>query len=76
MTKILLKQNITKQISKIDDENFLKAVYTIVSNKADQSFELDDKMKKELDTRKENHRKGSKSYTWQQVKKDALMRNA
>ena len=76
MTKALLKQNITKQISKIEDENFLQAVYTIVSNKADESFELDDTMKKELDTRKENHKSGSKSYTWQQVKKAALTGNA
>lgn len=76
MTKTLLKQSIAKQIGKIEDENFLKAVYTIVTNKADESFELDDAMKKELNTRKENHKKGSKSYTWQQVKKTALTRNS
>lgn len=76
MTKALLKQRITKQIGKIEDENFLKAVYTIVSNKADEAFELDDDMKKVLDARKENHKRGSKSYTWQQVKKAALTRNA
>lgn len=76
MTKALLKQNITKQISKIDDENFLKAVFTIVSNKADESFELDGIMKKDLDTRKENNKKGkSRSYTWQEVKKAALSHN-
>lgn len=76
MTKTLLKQSITNEIGKIEDENFLKAVYTIVSNKADESFELDDTIKKELDTRKANHKKGSKSYTWQQVKKAALARKA
>ena len=67
MTKALLKQSITKQIGKIEDENFLKAVYTIVSNKAEEAFfELNNKMKKELDARKENHKKGiSKSYSWQ-----------
>ncbi len=76
MTKAVLKQSITKQIGKIEDENFLQAVYTIVSNKADELFELDETLKKELDTRKENHKLGSKSYTWQQVKKAALTRNA
>ncbi|HEY8687652.1 MAG TPA: hypothetical protein VIM07_00340 [Chitinophagaceae bacterium] len=76
MTKAVLKQSITKQIGKIEDENFLQAVYTIVSNKADELFELDETLKKKLDTRKENHKLGSKSYTWQQVKKAALTRNA
>jgi len=51
-------------------------VYTIVSNKADELFELDETLKKKLDTRKENHKLGSKSYTWQLVKKAALTRNA
>ncbi len=78
MTKTLLKQNITKVISEIEDETFLQAVYTIVSNKADnKGFEIDDELKKELDLRKENHKKGiSKSYSWQSVKKSALRRNA
>ena len=76
MTKALLKQNISNEISRIEDENFLKAIYTIVSNKAEETFfELDDKMKKELDARKENHKKGtSKSYSWQSVKKAAISR--
>ncbi len=74
MSKTLLKRNITDEIRKIEDENFLKAVYTIVCNKAEESFfELDNSMKKELDARKINHRRGgSKSYSWQSVKKDAI----
>ena len=74
MTTDLLKQNITKVINDIDDKDFLEAVYTIVSNKADEPvFELTDEMKNELDARKERHQKGaSKSYSWQNVKKAAL----
>ncbi len=76
MTKSLLKQNITKVISKIEDESFLNAVYTIVSHKIiETEFVLDDGMKKELDKRKSNHKKGiSKSYSWQSVKKATLSR--
>ena len=78
MTKAILKQNISNEISRIEDENFLKAVYTIVSNKAEEAFfELDNKMKEELDARKENHKKGiSKSYSWQSVKKAATSRTS
>ncbi len=76
MTKTLLKQNITKVINEIEDETFLQAVYTIVSNRADNTgFEINDELKKELDLRKENHKEGiSKSYSWQSVKKSALGR--
>lgn len=78
MSTVILKKNIKEVISKIEDENFLKAVYTIVSNKAEESvFELDEDMKKELDSRKQNHIKGvSRSYSWQDVKKSALSRKA
>ena len=64
MTTTLLKQHIAKVINDISDKNFLEAVYTIVSNKADEAaFELTLEMKKELDERKERHQKGiSKSY--------------
>ena len=74
MTTTILKRNITKVINNIEDKNFLEAVYTIVSNKADEtSFALNDNLKKELDRRKENHKKKvSKSYSWQSVKKEAL----
>ena len=74
MTTTLLKQEITKVINDINDKNFLEAVYTIVSNKADETaFELTPEMKNELDERKERHQKGiSKSYSWQNVKKAAL----
>jgi hypothetical protein len=74
MTTILLKQHITKAVKEIDDKDFLEAVYTIVSNKAGETdFELTAGMKKELDARKENHKKGnSKSYSWENVKKAAL----
>ena len=71
MSTLLIRQNINKAIKEIDDENFLEAVYTIVSNKIEQStFELTDDLKKELDTRKENHKNGKSAYyTWQSVKK-------
>ena len=78
MTTTILKQNINKIISNIDDKNFLEAVYTIVSNKAGETdFELTDDMKQELDRRKKSHKNGtSKSYTWQSVKKAALSTKA
>ena len=72
MSTLLIKQNINKAIKEIDDKIFLEAVYTIVSNKIEQSaFELSDELKTELDSRKENHKNGkSVSYTWQSVKKE------
>lgn len=78
MTTLLLKQHISKVICDIEDKDFLEAVYTIVSNKAEEiSFTLDDEMKKDLDTRKANHKKNvSKSHTWQNVKKAALSQKA
>ena len=74
MTTTILKRNITDELNKIQDENFLKAVYTIVANKADESeYELTDFQRSELDKRRENHKKGiSKSYSWQTVRKNAL----
>lgn len=74
MTTTILKQNIKNVISDIEDKSFLEAVYTIVSNKADEiDLTLDAEMKKELDRRKKNHKNGtSKSYSWQNVKKAAL----
>jgi hypothetical protein len=74
MTTTLLKQNIAKAVKDINDKVFLEAVYTIVSNKAEETdFELTTGMKNELDARKERHKQGtSKSYTWQNVKKAAL----
>ena len=74
MTTTLLKQNISKVINSIEDKNFLEAVYTIVSEKSvDAPFELNDSIKKELDKRKPNHKKGiSTSHTWQAIKKSAL----
>ncbi len=74
MTTTLLKQHIAKAVNDINDKDFLEAVYTIVSNKAEETdFELTTVMKSELDARKERHKNGSsKSYTWQNVKKAAL----
>jgi hypothetical protein len=78
MTTTILKQNINKVIRDINDKDFLEAVYTIVSNKADKTgFDLTVEMKKELDRRKKNHKNGtSKSYSWQSVKKAALRTKA
>ncbi len=74
MTATLLRQQITKVINDVEDKDFLEAVYTIVSTKADEvDFELTSEMKRELDIRKEKHEKGiSKSYSWASVKKAAL----
>ena len=74
MTTTLLKEHIAKAVKDINDKDFLEAVFTIVSNKADETdFQLTKKMKTELDARKEKHKDGtSKSYSWQNVKKEAL----
>lgn len=76
MTTSILKKQISQIIGDINDKDFLHAVHTIVSNKADEiNYELSPQMKAELDLRKENHKKGiSKSYSWQSVKKAALSR--
>ena len=74
MTTINLKKQITERISEIDDTEFLKAVFTIVTTKADETdWELTTDMKKDLEQRKIKHKEGnSKSYTWESVKKSAL----
>ena len=74
MTTTLLKQHITEAVNDINDKDFLEAVFTIVSNKAEEvSFELTGAMKSELDKRKQKHLDGSsKSYSWQDVKRAAL----
>lgn len=78
MTTTLLKKQINELIGDINDKDFLQAVYTIVSNKADEvNPELSPDLKNELDQRKENHLKGiSNSYSWQSVKKAALSRKS
>ena len=74
MTTTLLKQHITEAVNDRNDRDFLEAVFTIVSNKAEEaSFELTGAMKNELDKRKQKHLDGSsKSYSWQDVMKAAL----
>jgi Putative addiction module component len=75
MTTTLLKKKLTKAINEIEDEQFLKALDTIVSSKQEDEmiYELSAAQKKELDKRKANHLSGkSPSYSWAQVKKAAL----
>jgi putative addiction module component (TIGR02574 family) len=75
MTTTLLKKKLTKAINEIEDEQFLKALDTIVSSKQEDEmiYELSAAQKKELDRRKANHLSGkSPSYSWAQVKKAAL----
>lgn len=73
MTTSLLKQHIDKAVKNINDKAFLEAVYTIVSNKAEETmFALTTEMKTALDIRKERQNGMSKSYSWQNVKKAAV----
>ena len=78
MTTSFLKKKLTRAINDIDDAEFLKALHTIVQSKNDESvYELTPAQKKELDRRRANHLNGkSKSYSWAEVKKAALKRNA
>ena len=75
MTVTRLKQDLTKAINEIDDTHFLQALHTIVTSRQDEQvrYQLSTAQKNELDLRKESHIKGkSKSYTWAEVKKEAL----
>ena len=69
MTATTLKSKINKAIALIEDEEFLKAVYSLVNNKnksADYSYPLS--LKNELEESSENYKSGkSKTLTLNEV---------
>ena len=77
MTTLKLKNNIHKVIDKIEDENLLKAVYTILEKQVEltDEYDLTPAQQKELKRRLTNHQSGkSKTYSWEEVKASLLNR--
>lgn len=72
MTTKTIKSNIYKALENIDDPRFLKAVFEIVSAKADSSqlYELTEEQKAILDEREKEYAQGKgKNYSWEAAKK-------
>ncbi len=72
MTTIAIKNNIYKALENIEDPKFLKAVYEIVSSKADSTdfYELTDEQKAILDERDLEYKQGKGKYhSWEEAKK-------
>jgi putative addiction module component (TIGR02574 family) len=71
MTRTTLKKELHQAIDNIQDEQFLKAIYTILSEKmSEYHYSLSRDQEAELDRRIAAHKSGeSKSYSWPQAKK-------
>ncbi len=72
MTSLAIKNNIYKALENIDDPKFLKAVYEIVSSKAESNdfYELTEEQKGILDERDLEYKQGKgKYYSWEEAKK-------
>lgn len=71
MTVASLKKEISKAITDIDDAAFLKAVYTIIYNKANETrYTFSDELKKTLNTRKKSYNsKKTKSFSVSETRK-------
>ena len=77
MTTTILKKKLTKAINEIDDAGLLQAVYTILEKQLESQpeYALTSTQKKELDRRMANYKAGrTKSYPWEEVKKNLLNR--
>ena len=74
MTTSALRKNLHKFIDEINDEDYLKSIYTILSDKfSEPDIEYNADLKKLLDERKEKHQRGEgKTYTWPEMKKKIL----
>ena len=70
MTTTTLKNRIKAKIDKIKSEELLQAIYVLLDEKEEYSYELTSAQKKELDKRIALHKTGqSKSSSWEDVKK-------
>lgn len=73
MTITTLKKRISKAIEHIEDEIFLQAIYTIVSNNQVGNYELPDDELQILDQRRKKYLSGkAKTYSASDVRKKAL----
>ena len=69
MTTTALKSKINKAIALIEDEQYLKAVYSLVNNKSkDFDYSYPHSLKNELEESSENYKLGkSKTFTLNEV---------
>ncbi|MBI1782906.1 MAG: addiction module protein [Sphingobacteriales bacterium] len=76
MTTTLLKKKLTEAISKIEDEQFLEALHTIITSRQEEElYELSAAQQKELDRRLASYKAGkTKTYSWEEVKANLLKR--
>jgi Mg2+ and Co2+ transporter CorA len=73
MTKAALKKEITRAVSKIDDEKFLEAIYTIIQNSTVKSYSIPEEELMILNDRRAKYLSGkSKTFTPEEVKKKLL----
>jgi hypothetical protein len=73
MTKAALIKEITKAVSKIDDEKFLEAIYTIIQNSTVKSYSISEEELMILNDRRAKYLSGkSKTFTPEEVKKKLL----
>ena len=73
MTKAALIKEITKAVSKIDDEKFLEAIYTIIQNSTVKSYSISEEEFMILNDRRAKYLSGkSKTFTPEEVKKKLL----
>ena len=73
MTVSAIRKELHKAIDVIEDESFLKAVYTIINKqKAGVEYDLSPEEWEEIEYIQKQHKSGkSKSYSWDEVKKYA-----
>ncbi|MES2138387.1 MAG: hypothetical protein V4511_01675 [Bacteroidota bacterium] len=72
MTTKAIKSNIYKALENIEDPKFLKAVFEIISAKAESNYlyELTEEQKAMLDEREKEYSQGKgKNYSWEESKK-------
>jgi hypothetical protein len=71
MTASTLRKELHKAIDNIEDQSFLKAVFTIVNEKKFE-YDLSPDQWHDVEQAQKLHKSGkSKSYSWEEVKKHA-----
>ncbi len=78
MTTTILKNEITKALSDINDKSFLEGLYTIINAHADKlAFELSDENWREIEGRKRDYKSGKlKGLTMVDVRKKVMKKLA
>ena len=74
MTTTAIRKKLVDYL-KIADEKKLKAIYTMVEDEiATEENDWNEDFYKELQRRSRNFNKGTKTYTWEETKQEALKR--